>query len=130
MQVTDLRLLRDLYYIAASNQHSMGSLSDFHNGYGDPVDSPDMWVARSGRHQEVFQLEDDQFFMLGDNSLRSKDGRLWSEPGPNGPKHYVDRDALIGKAILIYWPHSWHRIPGTPIPFPYFPNFARMGFVR
>jgi signal peptidase I len=68
--------------------------------------------------------------MMGDNSLRSKDGRLWSEVGPPRVDYFVERQALIGKAIFIYWPHSWHRIPGTPIPFPFFPNFARMGFVR
>lgn len=130
MRVTGLRLFRDVYYIAASSQNSLGTISDFGDGYGPRLGSPDMLATPSGRRQEAFQLEEDQFFMLGDNSLRSKDGRLWSEPGPNGTKHYVHRDALIGKAILIYWPHSWHRIPGTSIPFPYFPNFARMGFVR
>lgn len=128
MRVTDLRLWRDVYYIAASSINGMGSLTDYRDGYGNQP--PDMHVPHSARRQEVFQMEEDQFFMLGDNSLRSKDGRLWSEPGPNGPKHYVKRDALIGKAVLIYWPHSWDRIPGTPIPFPFFPNFQGMGFVR
>ena len=123
MQVTDLKLWRDVYYIAASSVNGMGTVSDYQNGRNSRS-------SYHGQHQEVFQLRKDQFFMLGDNSLRSKDGRLWSEPGPNGPKHYVDRDALIGKAILIYWPHSWNRIPGTPIPFPFFPNFEGMGFVR
>lgn len=122
MQVTDLKLWRDVYYIAASSVNGMGNVSDYQNGRNSRL--------HNGQHQEVFPLQKDQFFMLGDNSLRSKDGRLWSEPGPNGPKHYVERDALIGKAILIYWPHSWDRIPGTPIPFPFFPNFAGMGLVR
>jgi signal peptidase I len=36
----------------------------------------------------------------------------------------VHRDLLIGKALFIYWPHSWDW------PVPLFPNFARMGFVR
>lgn len=126
LRVTDLRILRDVYYIAASSRNGRETVRDFQER--NTRNSPDMWITRSGRRQEVFQLEADQFFMLGDNSLRSKDSRLWAEKG--GPDHYVDREALIGKAILIYWPHSWHRIPGTPIPFPFFPNFARMGFVR
>jgi hypothetical protein len=37
---------------------------------------------------------------------------------------------MIGKALYVYWPHSWDKIPGTDIPFPFFPNFERMGFVR
>jgi signal peptidase I len=38
--------------------------------------------------------------------------------------HYVERDLLIGKALLIYWPHTWNR------PIPYMPNFRRMGLIR
>jgi hypothetical protein len=38
---------------------------------------------------------------------------------------------LIGKALFIYWPHSWDRLPYfNSIPCPYFPNFTRMGLVR
>ena len=67
--------------------------------------------------------------MLGDNSPRSADSRLWHRPD-GAPEHYVKRDLLVGKAVFVYWPHSWNRIPGTNIPFPFFPNFARMKFVR
>ena len=31
---------------------------------------------------------------------------------------------LIGKALLIYWPHTWNR------PIPFTPNFSRMGPIR
>ena len=47
---------------------------------------------------------------------------------PSGP--YLDRRLLIGKALCVYWPHSWNQIPGTPIPFPLFPNIADMRLVR
>ena len=43
---------------------------------------------------------------------------------------YLERRLLIGKALCVYWPHSWNRIPGTPIPFPLFPNFGDMRLVR
>jgi signal peptidase I len=36
----------------------------------------------------------------------------------------VRRDLLTGKALVIYWPHSWRR------PIPFFPNFQRMGLIR
>ena len=39
---------------------------------------------------------------------------------------YLHRCLLIGKALSVYWPHSWDQIPGTPIPFPLFPNIADM----
>ena len=69
---------------------------------------------------------DEQFFALGDNSPLSQDGRLWKNI------HFVDRRLLIGKAIYIFWPHSFDHVTifGREIPFPYFPNFGRMGFVR
>jgi signal peptidase I len=65
--------------------------------------------------------------VLGDNSPASKDSRLWEHGA-----HYVDRDLFIGKALYIYWPHSFGEvdIAGKHIPFPFWPNFARMGFVR
>ena len=73
-----------------------------------------------------FPLAADQFFMLGDNSPNSQDSRLW------GNDHWVDRDLLIGKAMFVYWPHSWDEIrtPWVNVPFPYFPNFCRMRLVR
>ena len=70
---------------------------------------------------------EDQYLPLGDNSPSSQDGRYW------GNRHFVDRRLLVGKALYIYWPHSFDKIrfsDSFSIPFPFFPNFARMGFVR
>ena len=72
----------------------------------------------------------DQFFMMGDNSPSSSDSRLWQNLSTGKYMHYVPRNLLVGKALFIYWPHSFDKIPGTGIPFPFFPNFSRMGFVR
>jgi hypothetical protein len=120
LRISHLRVLRDIYYIA----DKCGSMGH------------DIWYrpgnAKLGRAMEPQQLDryvefslgNEQFFVLGDNSAKSKDGRLW------GPEFWVSRDLLIGKALFIYWPHSWDRIPYLKIPFPYFPNFSRMGLVR
>jgi signal peptidase I len=59
----------------------------------------------------------DQFFPMGDNSPYSSDGRYWN------PEDYLTRDLLIGKALVIYWPHSWNR----PM---YWPDFRRMGRIQ
>jgi signal peptidase I len=73
----------------------------------------------------------DRFFMLGDNSPASKDGRLW------GSVNYVERRLLIGKAVYIYWPHSWPAKYTIPLKFrrarfefPFWPNFERMQRIR
>jgi signal peptidase I len=91
----------------------------------DVLVKPGLWDDAFDRMPSLeFALGEDEFLALGDNSTKSKDSRLWNTG------HFVKRELLIGKAIFIYWPHSWHRLPGTSIPFPYFPNFPRMGFVR
>jgi signal peptidase I len=81
---------------------------------------PEMWAetelfARRGKLE--FSLGPDDFFPMGDNSAASSDARAWT--GHN----YVERRFLVGKALLVFWPHPWVS------PFPY-PNFGRMGRIR
>lgn len=124
VKLSHIRILRDIYYIAA-REHSP-SISDYADPFPIPREITDFIRSRPRRNTVEFVLKPDQFFMLGDNSARSKDGRLW------GPEHWVNRDLLIGQALLVYWPHSWNKIhtPWFDIPCPYFPNFQRMGLVR
>lgn len=80
----------------------------------------------------TFQLHEDEFFVLGDNSARSRDSRLWTDgriasrkrdKEKQGHVHAVPRDLLIGKAFFIYWPHG---IPflngGRGIPVRWYPQ--------
>ena len=46
---------------------------------------------------DVFTLENDQYFMLGDNSENSQDSRFWG---------IVPRENIVGRANLVYWPFS------------------------
>ena len=92
-------------------------------GVAQFLSDPDQWDAFDKRRLVEFRLEADQFFVLGDNSPQSKDSRLWD-------KHYVSRELLIGKALIIYWPHGWD-IPGVDLPIKVVPNIWRiMRFVR
>lgn len=43
-------------------------------------------------------VPEDHYFMLGDNSLKSADGRIWG---------WVPRDNLYGRAFAVWWP--WPR---------------------
>lgn len=142
-----LRVRRDIYYIAGRG--NFGGLVDYDlrgvSNFGDLnadtlaelMSNPIRWSVFDNMHGNDYELGADQFFVLGDNSPYSKDSRLWAEESLPGALwghrrlgHYVDRDLLVGKALFIYWPHSDNVIPGTKIPFPFFPNFAKMGFVR
>lgn len=101
VKIEHLRIRRDVFYTPAKNGGGNGGLNE-----------------------EVHDLGPDQFFMLGDNSPGSLDSRYWKT---------VDRKLLTGKALYIYWPHSFDRVNlpgGRSMPFPFFPNFSRMGFVR
>jgi signal peptidase I len=138
LKVERLQVFRDIYYIAQKHLpgQPVGALVDFDN-WTNPyrfhsreevatvMADPDRWDAFAKTRSVEFTLADDQFFMLGDNSPESKDSRLWEDG-----EFYVKRELLIGKALLIYWPHSLDQIPGTSIPIRYFPNFWRMGLVR
>jgi len=115
VRLSNLRVLRDIYYIGAHDISAVGGM----------IEKPRL----------DFPLEADQFFVLGDNSAASKDSRLWLEG------HHVDRNLLVGKALTIFWPHAWHpkwalplrfRLGGSPVELrlPSWPNFGRMGAVR
>ncbi|MHC4204091.1 MAG: signal peptidase I [Planctomycetota bacterium] len=81
-----------------------------------------------------FVLEEDQFFVLGDNSPNSEDGRLWDRPGVanKGLADYregtVPRDYLVGKALFVYWPSGFK--PFEEFPFGIVPNVGRMRFIH
>lgn len=123
LRIRRLRVLRDIYYIATD---SNSKTSDYAESYGSAhvreiFATPQKWNSTQlfrRRSRVLFCMGDNQFFPLGDNSPHSKDARMWGDPP------YVERDLLIGKAVLIYWPHPW----ATPLP--YFPNFQRMGLIR
>jgi signal peptidase I len=142
LEVGRLRLWRDIYYIADSWERNSrrdvvtdfpSQLMDLNQLLSLPFE-PSLWPLFKERQHVEFPLGENQFFVMGDNSAESSDARLWFDRDPRsggipgGP--YLERELLIGKALCVYWPHSWNRIPGTPIPFPLFPNFMDMRLVR
>jgi len=63
--------------------------------------------------EKPFTLGEDEFFVLGDNSPNSEDGRLWTRQGlankglPPYRTGIVPRDYLVGKALCVYWPSGF-----------------------
>ena len=131
VRLQNLKILRDIYYIAA-NMNSVGQNEYMVENIRDIVrqlKDPKSWNQRGNifdrRNEVIFEMKEDQFFPLGDNSPYSRDGRLW------GREHWVERDLLIGKAILIYWPHALRMsVPFSDKSIPAFPNFKRMGLIH
>lgn len=138
LRVDHLRVLRDVYYVAASYQTPAeddyeellytGVREDYIAGvFADPKSWATTPLFDARRENVRFHLRPDEFFPCGDNSPQSRDARVWSQFGDLQQPHpppYVRRDLLTGKALLIYWPHSWRR------PIPMLPNFRRMGLIR
>lgn len=140
MSVERAQVYRDIYYIAIrGNVYSDYDLQDFgalltaapqtaaRNQYRSSEDiiadvyaHPQWWEQTnlfSQRSTLKFELAADQYFPMGDNSAASSDARAWSI-------HHVDQQFLLGKALLVFWPHTWNR------PIPFTPNFPRMGLIR
>jgi signal peptidase I len=156
VDVLHIKVLRDIYYIADCreslpnqkprtyppiNPRQQPPLTDFTDRFPDlanPADwkedfsSDNMATVETTLAPDPANPAKDQFFVLGDNSAQSQDGRLWaSDPFWRGGtrQYWVDRELFIGKALFIYWPHGW-KIPYVPLPFNPVPYFQRMHLVR
>lgn len=121
---------------------SMNSLQ-VQMGIQEVMGQPSVWDEFSGwdaRRTVSFRLEEDQFFPMGDNSPESLDARCWAGSKSRGGfgipvspdddayrfanAAYVPRDLLIGKALMVFWPHPWRS------PIPLTPNFKRMKLIH
>ncbi len=76
------------------------------------------WGSEGG---SPLTLDEDEFFVLGDNSPKSFDSRWWDRVD----RPVVPRKNLVGKAFFIYWPAAGPRA-GIPIA----PDVMRFGFVH
>ena len=136
-EVTHLRVLRDVYYIADRGQGPYGTISE-----SSDIDPLPRFIYGGDFPTPVpvdYELQADEFFALGDNSPKSKDSRLWTGVLADGrSEHFVRRELLIGKAMFIYWPHYWapdwavtlRLSRAFSIEVPFWPNVQRMKFVH
>ncbi len=105
--LTRMEVDRDIYYRpAVLTAHAMKNAATAE--FAAEV-QPGRYAAAT--HPDHLQtLGPDQFFVLGDNSGRSLDGRLWGAPTPivaeqvDAAPFVVPRDLLIGKAFVVYFP--------------------------
>jgi|LakMenEpi03Aug12_release.lakeMendotaPanAssembly.Ray.scaffolds.fasta_scaffold00106_77 signal peptidase I len=143
LSATRAQVFRDLYYTAVHRQgYRNFDSTDFGNARDQLRDlapagqsanvmsdsqivrsvysTPESWAETklfSLRNQNSYELGPGQYLPLGDNSAQSSDGRMWQ-------RNYVEEKYLLGKALLVFWPHYWNR------PIPFLPNFGRMGLIR
>jgi signal peptidase I len=151
--INRIKVLRDKYYIADDSSQfgirdydpeRLFSLQEENISLRDIqiiMARPELWAEYpiwKARRKVTFRLDEDQFFPMGDNSPESLDARCWAGAKAFGglparfqeqayrfaDASYVPRDLLVGKALLVFWPHPWN----TPVPFT--PNFDRFRLIR
>lgn len=109
-----VELDRDLYYQPANDRFT-----------GAPA---------LGTHPDALvHLDPHQFFVCGDNSPASLDGRLWGDPAPwiarevDAAPGVVNRSLLLGKAFFVYFPSPEGVREGA---YRFVPNFGQMRFIH
>lgn len=112
-----VRVDRDIHYQPANyhpeNDTTAFSPSGPHSRAGQPA-------AATHPRQPMF-LAEGEYFMCGDNSPASLDSRLGEQPSPwvapMDPKTgVVHRDAMVGKAFVVYWPGMDRKWGIVPVP--------------
>lgn len=90
--------------------------------------------ALRGLPDNPVKLGADEYFVLGDNSPLSGDGRYWSDPidlpaeGVVAEAGIVPGRFLLGKAMFVYWPAGF-RMFSSEYP-DLVPNFGEMRFIH
>ncbi|MDP7189927.1 MAG: S26 family signal peptidase [Phycisphaerales bacterium] len=129
VRVANMQVERDLYYRPATISASASMANQPTPEFADRV-KPGQPAAAT-HPDSLITLGPDQFFMLGDNSARSLDGRLWGAPAPivaeqvDPTPFVVNRDLLIGKAFVVYFPAPLSGAGPIPIP-----DFGRLRFIH
>ena len=64
----------------------------------------------AGCTSHPIKLGSDEYYLLGDNTSRSLDSRLWERSIYNRQLGAVPADGIIGRVTAIYWPPSRWRV--------------------
>lgn len=159
--ISHLYLQRDIYYRADEYYRSQEYSGDRRHLW-ELLWDPAAWSRQYEDHRQQVRfarMSDEEFFVLGDNSARSADSRLWGNDREAERRHAVPRSALVGKAFMIYWPHgipfmndghgyspnlgplkkffyhqtspgNYPKDPYAKLSVPFYPNYSRMKRIR
>lgn len=117
LTIRRVRVDRDIHY-QPGDYHPVNDTTQFMPS--SPHSRARQPAAATHPRQPAF-LADGEYFMCGDNSPASLDARLWERPSPwvasMDPKTgVVHRDAMVGKAFVVYWPGMDWKWGVVPVP--------------
>ncbi|OGV37906.1 MAG: signal peptidase I [Lentisphaerae bacterium GWF2_45_14] len=100
-----IRVKNNMVYIKPSGQKEEKPITDFNpafkkiysgkGGYHGHLNSPTATYLIN--EESTFTVPEDSYFMMGDNSANSLDGRYFG---------MVPRKNIVGRAFLVFWPFS------------------------
>jgi signal peptidase I len=142
--VSDLVLKRDIYYTQYPGRLDYGEVWEQHYPrtpaeLSDFLSDPSRFPGLANVKPSEYEIGSDRFFMMGDNSPRSKDSRGWSTEDsawdPSERKAWeVPRQLVTGKAFYVYWPHGVPIGPNIKVTpdfrIPFRPYVERMRWIR
>jgi signal peptidase I len=98
-----LKIINNMIYIRPKGKNEFAKLTEFSPKFEK------LYSGKGGYHGHLnvafendlsdfgFEVPEDSYFMLGDNSRNSLDSRYWGT---------VPRTNIVGKALFIFWPIS------------------------
>ena len=144
VSASGLVLKRDIYYTQTPGYTDYGPVwddreprrpSELFDFLSDPSRFKNLARVRS----EEFELGEDRYMMMGDNSPCSKDSRGWDSSDRSWDfldrkSWEVPRSLVTGKAFFVYWPHGVPFGPEIKLTHdfrvPFRPYLERMRWIR
>jgi signal peptidase I len=125
-ELAHLSLWRDIYYTP------LGAYMEA-NRHGSPENPARLGRAGDGLTAQGTPQEN-EYFVLGDNSILSLDARAWRDPVDLAreadlfvePGRVPER-FMLGKAFFVYWPAGYRPVRTSP---GIIPNFGEMRFIH
>ena len=140
---SDLVLKRDIYYTQYPGRLDYGPVWDQNYPPRRQTFLTSCPIPRfpslANLKSSEYEIGSDRFFMMGDNSPRSKDSRGWTSDDAawdttDRKAWEVPRQLLTGKAFYVYWPHGVPFGPDIRLNHDtrviFRPYFERMRWIR